>query len=142
MKITLKWLIQFSIHHIYSYYRTELKPSETTTNSDIVLYYKLFTAHYSLSILTYLHIYINEGLNFPREKHQSILVVAMSAVFSFSVLHARGWPDALFEAITADNGRLPPLFAAEPTRLHTENRTRGALNFLKFKTPLQQSLKF
>lgn len=70
----------------------------------------------------------NEGMNFPREKHQSILVVAMSAV-SCCLCFARAC--ALFAAIAADDGRAPPLFATEPTRFHTENRTRGALNFFK-----------
>lgn len=72
-------------------------------------------------------------MSFPREKHQSIRVVAMSAVSFVSVPHGRGWMDALFAAIAADVGRVPPLFATEPTRVRTENRTQGALVFLSFK---------
>lgn len=68
-------------------------------------------------------------MSFPREKHQSIRVVAMSAVFAVSVPHGRGWMDALYAASAADDGREPPLFATEPTRVRTENRSQGALVF-------------
>lgn len=53
----------------------------------------------------------------------------MSAAFSVSVWRGEGWQDALRAASAADHGRAPPLFATETTRLHTENRTRGALQF-------------
>lgn len=53
-------------------------------------------------------------MSFPREKHQSIRVVAMSAVFSVSVPHGRGWMDALCAATAADVDRAPPLFATNP----------------------------
>lgn len=87
------------------------------------------------NIMRHTFAWIEEGVNFPREKHQSILVVAMSAV-TLSLFSTRvglaGCPHA---AVAADDGRTPPLFATEPTRFHTENRTRGALIFEGFKNP-------
>lgn len=77
-------------------------------------------------------------MSFPREKHQSIRVVAMSAVCVVSVPHGRGWMDALFAATAADDGRVPPLFATEPTRVRTENRSQGALVFFKFQIHLNK----
>lgn len=77
-------------------------------------------------------------MSFPREKHQSIRVVAMSAVSSVSVPPRQGWMGALLAATAADDGRAPPLFATEPTRVHTENRLQGALIFFKFQIHLNQ----
>lgn len=76
-------------------------------------------------------------MNFPREKHQSNLVAMSAVVSSVSVLHGRGCTGALFAATAAEDSRAPPLFATEPTRFHTENRTQGAHYFFNSKNSLQ-----
>lgn len=50
--------------------------------------------------------------------------------------------DALCAASAADDGRMPPLFATEPTRVRTENRSQGALVFFKFQIHLNKHQYF
>lgn len=71
---------------------------------------------------------IFQGMSFPREKHQSVRVVAMSAARGvLRPCRARaGWAGRRPPPEMAD---APPLFAIERTRYRTENRPRGALIF-------------